>query len=450
MKYIIKLVLEVVFVFLFCVSSFAGTMQRCDLENDTTRFTIIVNGERVPLSYLDKHQDELEWIMGYPTAREALLYSGGKYKKGGLYFYRTLPAIPAEQLPLMKNVFRIKGNISHRFNGEYVKLFQLQGDSLLVDMDFAKVENGKFEFKGMENLNDYAILTVGEQPDVHSLELILERGDIKVDIGDSLTKVYGTPFNDLHYSLRDSVAQAWTAYNKACATKEDLAVKGKCYNDALSYTCSVMRKYMDTTVGKRFIEECKSSFPFSSDSLQSLHDDLEKIQENNPWITSAYVSRVRQQESLINMKYQEKKKIFIDFELNTSGDEKRRISDYVGKSEFLFIDFWASWCSPCVREIPGLRKLYKKYKDKGLEILSVSIDYNRKHWVSALAKYNMSWMQLATLEQGSDELQNAYGFKGIPYGILLNKDGEIVAVAGTWEILEKELVDLLPVDEIIK
>lgn len=170
----------------------------------------------------------------------------------------------------------------------------------------------------------------------------------------------------------------------------------------------------------------------------------------NPWLTSEFLAEREELQKAYMRQLEMVQDKFIDFELETPEGERKRISDFVGQSEYLFIDFWASWCGPCVREIPGLKKVYKKYKDKGLEILSVSIDYNRKHWVNALAKYNIPWMQLATLERGADELQNAHGFKGIPYGILLNKDGEIVAVAGTWEILEKELEDLLPVDEIIK
>ena len=80
---------------------------------------------------------------------------------------------------------------------------------------------------------------------------------------------------------------------------------------------------------------------------------------------------------------------FIDIELITPEGERKWLSEYVGHSKFLFIDFWASWCGPCIADIPKIKQVYEKYKDKGLEVLSISMDYSNKSWTIAMDKVDM-------------------------------------------------------------
>ena len=84
---------------------------------------------------------------------------------------------------------------------------------------------------------------------------------------------------------------------------------------------------------------------------------------------------------------------FIDIELITLEGERKWLSEYVGHSKFLFIDFWASWCGPCIADIPKIKQVYEKYKDKGLEVLSISMDYTNKSWTIAMDKVDMPWRQ---------------------------------------------------------
>jgi len=92
----------------------------------------------------------------------------------------------------------------------------------------------------------------------------------------------------------------------------------------------------------------------------------------------------------------------------------------------LLIDFWASWCGPCRSEIPNVEKLYKGYKDKGLAVLSVSIDKSKKAWLKALEEENMAWPQVDAPKAGK-QIMKDYQFSGIPYIILLDKEGKIIA-----------------------
>ncbi len=114
--------------------------------------------------------------------------------------------------------------------------------------------------------------------------------------------------------------------------------------------------------------------------------------------------------------------------------------DYRGK--ILIIDFWASWCGPCIAEIPHLKKLYENYKDKGLEILSVSIDKDSKEWLKSIETIQMPWEQILSPNAGR-ELMTLYQFSMIPFIILIDKEGKIVNKHLKGEALETAIKNLL-------
>lgn len=126
-----------------------------------------------------------------------------------------------------------------------------------------------------------------------------------------------------------------------------------------------------------------------------------------------------------------------EFSLPTA-DGKRLISikDYRGK--YLLIDFWASWCGPCRKAIPHVRKVYEKFNEKGLEVLAVSIDKDDKAWRKAMEEENMVWDQVLAPSSGK-EVMKSYQFNGIPHMVLIDQKGNIIARGITPDMLEKEL-----------
>jgi thiol-disulfide isomerase/thioredoxin len=124
-----------------------------------------------------------------------------------------------------------------------------------------------------------------------------------------------------------------------------------------------------------------------------------------------------------------------DFAYPDVNGKKWGPKDFKGK--YLIIDFWASWCGPCRQEIPHLKEVYKKYKDQGLEILSVSVDAKPADWKKAMAEERMAWPQINAVE--SKPVMAAYLFSGIPYLVVVDKDGKIVEKNVRGESLDKAM-----------
>ncbi|SDD70110.1 Thiol-disulfide isomerase or thioredoxin [Mucilaginibacter pineti] len=112
------------------------------------------------------------------------------------------------------------------------------------------------------------------------------------------------------------------------------------------------------------------------------------------------------------------------------------------KGRAVLIDFWASWCMPCRASIPHLKELYKKYHDKGFEIVSVSIDQNDKAWKNAMQKEAMPWQQLIDKYEAGKDISVAMeqlGIQSVPFAILLNANGTVQTINPEATTLDGEL-----------
>ena len=114
-----------------------------------------------------------------------------------------------------------------------------------------------------------------------------------------------------------------------------------------------------------------------------------------------------------------------DIELVNPEGKKVKLSEYVPAGKYAMLEFWASWCGPCRGEIPHLREVYKEYKDKGFEIISISIDRNDADWKKAMKEENMVWTQLNDPGEFDGPVAKVYNVQGVPTCILLDKEGRI-------------------------
>ncbi len=169
-----------------------------------------------------------------------------------------------------------------------------------------------------------------------------------------------------------------------------------------------------------------------------LMSTLDNLTKKYPWLTQA---KRKKQEILDNMAQTAKianGKKAPDFAFPDVNGKKWSPKDFKGK--YLIIDFWASWCGPCRAEIPHLKEVYKKYKNKGLEILAVSVDAKEADWKKAMAEEKMAWPQINAKE--SKPVMASYLFSGIPYLVVVDKEGNIIEKNLRGESLDKKLEEI--------
>lgn len=137
-------------------------------------------------------------------------------------------------------------------------------------------------------------------------------------------------------------------------------------------------------------------------------------------------------------------KMFTDFEVEQDPEGNpgvmTKFSEYVGTGKYMLVDFWASWCGPCKREIPNIKSVYEKYHGDNFDVLSVAVWDDPKASVDTAAAYGVNWNHIVNAQRIPTEI---YGIQGIPHIILVGPDGTILKRDLRGEDIEKAVAECL-------
>ena len=112
-------------------------------------------------------------------------------------------------------------------------------------------------------------------------------------------------------------------------------------------------------------------------------------------------------------------------------------------NKYVLLDFWASWCGPCMGEVPHLKKTYDEFHKKGFEIFGVTFDDNREDWLDATRYLRVNWVHVGLLNGFDNQAAKDYAVNAIPSNFLIDSEGKIVAKNLRGEALYEKIAELL-------
>ncbi len=363
--------------------------------------------------------------------------------------------------------YSIEGNVTGLIDGTAVKL--IPGGTHTSELPVAEttLKDGKFTFSGKLNEPRFFYVVFGKNKG--NISVMVENAKIKISAAGTVSDKEGEWITFKDVVITGSKSHDF--YAKEIAYKDQLDKDYKAYHtkdsDELSKLIGVARRDKNTKavdslqnlpVWKKFEADEKAFFTNVEKTTLAL---IAKHKANwwGPFFMMTSYSYFTPEQKPIYEQFSDvaKKSYYgqiLDKDLNPKSlvgtsianfglkdkDGKTfNAKDIVTGKKYILVDFWASWCGPCRKEIPNLKTAYAEYSNKGFEILSVSIDKDEKAWQKALGQENMQWHNLLD----DDKVSKSFNVKAIPATYLVDGKGVIIGENLRGAELEAKLKELM-------
>ncbi|MDR0661355.1 MAG: AhpC/TSA family protein [Prevotellaceae bacterium] len=295
----------------------------------------------------------------------------------------------------------------------------------------ATLQDGKFEFTGTYTQPEiYCILIPLGERGKEKL-FVIDSNNITVDINaEGTIAVSGSELTERFDTYREELGIRTKESSDLMRSIVESGDPNKLRNDKelQEKVKAAQQKTTDYNVefAKNNINNVAGQYALGSTVDRLTIDQLKDIvaQANNATLTTPVLKKAAElistQESL------GVGKPFVDVQAQSPEGNKAALSDYAGKGKYVLVDFWATWCAPCKKEAPTLIELYNKYKDKGFEIVSISLDEKKDDWLKSIKEWEMPWIHMSDLGGFKGNAAQSYMVKAIPYMVLISPDGKII------------------------
>ncbi|MEN8204170.1 MAG: TlpA disulfide reductase family protein, partial [Bacteroidota bacterium] len=340
-------------------------------------------------------------------------------------FYLLLALVAMSSCSKNPDTYTIRVDLEGS-EGKWVKLMAMEDrnyitfDSVLVETSAPSVMS-----KAVEGINTMYLSVEGEQ---ESLKLLIENRsyDISGSLEDPVISSGSKAQNDLNdYNKKIGPVTGQMAELVAKLRSGDNATRRDSLLGAY-YALNDKKSAIDSA----YIAENPSSFAsvlalrgtfymLDIDGLEAALTGLDTPLHQMEEYSYMYGKLERMKAVDIGQSY-------TDFGLPTPDGGSLKVSD-VHKGNVMLIDFWASWCGPCRRANPEVVAIYSDYRDKGFEILGVSLDRDAASWQKAIEDDNLTWPHISDLKYWNSEGAELYGVPAIPHTVLIDREGRIIA-----------------------
>ncbi|OFX66935.1 MAG: hypothetical protein A2X12_09985 [Bacteroidetes bacterium GWE2_29_8] len=364
------------------------------------------------------------------------------------------------------NNITIVGKIRHS-NKDSVFLREIRPNEI-INIDSVKTdENGEFSFTFPCKEISYYVLHLKEKN--KSITLICEPGE-EVNVNSDIYSfgknyyVLGSPNSKLvkeledntnkNMLLLDSMKFVYQLYSDSANIKE---IKGK-----LDSTYMQIAK-LNKEFHKKFIRKNSSSLAsilalyktFASNPILNPTEDFEYYLLIDSSLNASYPKSIHTwsfNKKIREIQERKAKGAIIDKKLSLGNKVSDVIlNDIYGhpvllsslKGKFVLIDFWASWCVPCQKELPELKKIYNKYKSKGFEIYGISLDKHRQEWEYYVKREDLKWVNVSDLTYWNSPVVEQFNIEGIPFKILIDTSQVIITKNISITDLDVKLEEIL-------